>query len=106
MNTVAMARFGVLAVLAATGAQAETSYDKDGILFEGAIRLAAHIGPFGNGSVLLAEDPVAVLLAVPDEARRPADFASPYPLQRSRPAGLAAGAALPVRVTVWVAKKW
>ena len=40
MNTVAMARFGAFAVLAATGAQAETSYDKDGVLFEGAIRLA------------------------------------------------------------------
>ena len=40
MNTVAMARFGVLAVLAATGARAETFYDKDGVLFKGAIRLA------------------------------------------------------------------
>ena len=43
MNTVAMARFGVLAVLAvlaATGAQSETFYDKDGVLFEGAIRPA------------------------------------------------------------------
>ena len=40
MNSIAVARFGVLAVLAATGAQSETFYDKDGVLFEGAIRLA------------------------------------------------------------------
>ena len=40
MNTVAMARFGALAVLAATGAQAETFYDKDGVLFMGEVRLA------------------------------------------------------------------
>ncbi len=40
MKTGAMALCGVLALLAATGARAETFYDKDGILFEGTIRLA------------------------------------------------------------------